>query len=320
MNALRTSLSVAAASVLAASSALALNPVTNWSTGTSPTDQFNSNAGYGPVGSSLDGAPTNAPVADQWQTTDPFNVGTGQGSTSLMAFIPNYTALTAGTGNQSVYFGGYDLANGVLPGITTPSLYRTFSTLLTDSSESVSFISDFAIRGPSSTIDPAWPSDDTFGFSFFNFPGTTSLGNVRFSQNALTNLDIFVNGAAQSYEIGYNSLYRLTATFSNTTFSLNIAGLLAQTNGSGVVTNYSIVTNQTVFNGAILNALSASAFEYASIDWLLAGSTNSPGANYMIINSAEVVSQVIPEPGTWAAAALLLAGATWVVRRRRVAA
>jgi hypothetical protein len=57
------------------------------------------------------------------------------------------------------------------------------------------------------------------------------------------------------------------------------------------------------------------------MDWeLSSGDASLPGANYMIITAARVVSQLqssaIPEPGTWAVAAILLAGATYSLRRR----
>jgi hypothetical protein len=79
MNALHLTITYAAASIIAVSSASALGPVTNWSSGTSVTNQFNTNA-YGPSGGSLDGTPLAAPIADQWQTTDPFNGVSGSTS------------------------------------------------------------------------------------------------------------------------------------------------------------------------------------------------------------------------------------------------
>ncbi|MFZ4483490.1 MAG: PEP-CTERM sorting domain-containing protein [Chthoniobacterales bacterium] len=317
MKTLRYTAAILLTSVAASSSVFAaapgFNPATNWSSGTSVTNQFNTSAGYD-AGSSLDGAPTSAPLADQWKTTDPFNGS--EGSTSLLAFTPGYTALNFASGNQSVLFGGYDLGGGVVPGIANPSLFRDFSSLITVSKEQVSFIADFGIVPSTGGF-----TNDVFGFSFAN-AGGTSLASVQFTNAGPLpgDLRVLANGA-DTGQWSYNSLYRLTATFSNSTFSLDLAGLSPQTNGGGQITNYSVTGSASYVNGAtILNSLTAADFQRASINWELTGGTNAPGDNYMIVNSTQVVSQVVPEPGTWAAAALLLGGAALVVRRRRVAA
>ena len=102
-----------------------------------------------------------------------------------------------------------------------------------------------------------------------------------------------------------------------------MSSLAPQTNGAGTITNY-LVTNTVslVSGGAIANSLSALDFGTAAINWELAsGNIATPGDNYMLINGVSVLSTVIPEPGTWAAAGLLLTGlAAKLFRNRRKAA
>ncbi len=294
-----------------------------WSTGF-----FNRTNGYGPANFSLDGAPTNAPAADQWQTTDPYDTGTELGSTSQMSFIPNYTLGVSPppgpgvkTNNQSVYFGGYGLNQGVYPGIPNPVLYRDFAN--TFGSAATTFSVDFAIIGPSSGL---FSTNDTFGFSLNDTTGF-SLAAFQFVPNAPTptaldvkwvqnGTNVITNGTTfTGFDIIYNGLYRLEAVVSSNQVTMLLAGLTAQTNLSGVVTNYAAGTPQTIVNGGILSGgLSSSDFEQAAITWDLASGNNlDPGSNYMIVNQVSVV----PEPSTVGLLALGLAAVGSVYFRRR---
>jgi hypothetical protein len=302
---------------------------TNWTTG-----YFNSGDGYGPAGSaSLDGAPTNAPSSEQWQTTDPFN-GTNAGSTSLMNFVPGWTYDAVGANNQSVYWGNYNPSFigapgefGIIPGDTDPVLYRQFT--LPGATDIVRWTADFGIID----LTPnGYPYLDTFGFDLLDATGTSSL--AKFSLNPATatlqdlRLEWTLNGVVQTnnpaaptpFEINYGTLYRITATLQGSFFDLSVAGLVAQTNGSGTVTNYSVVTNVGIISGGALSgAFSAVDFGTAALNWELASGNNlEPGPNYMILNTMSVENTVVPEPGTWAAAALLF-GLTGIVLWRRKA-
>jgi len=292
-----------------------------WSTG-----YFNSNDGYGPVGSSLDGAPTNAPVSGQWQTTDPYDGGTDRGSTSLIGFINGWTYGLSTQGYNSVYFGGYNADNDVLPGSPTPVLYREFDH--TFGSAATTFSVDFGIIGPSTSLSASYVNDDRFAFSLLSAnggelasfalnPGPASPGflQVEWIRNGT---NVVADGVVfQNFQIQYNALYRLSATLEGTSLMMDIAGLNTESGGPGIgITNYAVASSANVINnGAISDGFSSSDFEVAGIVWdLESGDSEQPGANYMIVNTVSVV----PEPSTVAllavaSGALALAG--W--RRRR---
>ena len=323
--------SLAAVFVLALSPALnaqIVSTVTNWSSGSSQTNQFNTNSGYQRT---FDVQQQPYYPNGAWNTTDPFNTNTGLGGTSLVAFIGGWTPRLSASGNNSVYWGGYNADNGVLPGITNPSIYYSFNSVLVGPNDSVSYTVDFGlIAGTSGT----YTNKDLFGislltsggsslasFSFNPFTATSTNGlRVQWERNGT---NVVTNGTSfKGVEIQYGSLYRLTATAQGTSIGMSIAGLTTQSAGGQGITNYNVVTNQQIITGGALSTgFTASDFQRSSMDWeLSSGDASLPGANYMIITAASVVSQLqssaIPEPGTWAAAALLLAGGAYAARRR----
>lgn len=294
-----------------------------WSTG-----YFNSSDGYGPSGFSLDGAPTTAPASEQWQTTDPYNAGTDRGSTSLISFINGWTYGLSTQGYNSVFFGGYNADNGVLPGSATPVLFREFDH--TFGTAATTFSVDFGIVGPSTDLSLSFVNNDRFGFSLlatngaslatFGFnPSGASPGflQVEWVQNGT---NVVADGVSfKSFQIQYDALYRLSATVQGSSLIMDIAGLNPESGGPGIgITNYAVSTNVNVIsNGAISAGLISSDFEVAAIVWdLESGDSEQPGANYMIVNTVSVV----PEPSTVAllsiaAGALALCG--WRNRRSR---
>jgi hypothetical protein len=282
-----------------------------WTTG-----YFNIGDGYGPDGSSLDGAPTNAPASEQWQTTDPYNPLTDRGSTSLLGFIEGWTYGLSNQGYNSVYFGGYSADVGVLPGITNPVLYREFDH--TFGAAATTFSVDFGIIGPSLDLSASYTNNDVFGFnlaatngiSLAAFQLTSAGASPGFLQvNWLQNgTNVVTNGTTFSgVQIQYDALYRLTATLVSNTVSMEIAGLTTESGGPGIgITNYASGTPTVVVNGGVISGgLNSSDFEVAALTWDLAsGDDSDPGANYMIINTVSVV----PEPSTVA-----LVGAAFAV-------
>lgn len=318
--------------------------VTNFASGSSQTNQFNTNSGYERL-FSVDGQP-NYP-SGAWQTTDPYN-GTN-GATTVLSFRTGWSALSAPSGNSAVLFGGYGAEDGTLPGITNPSIYYNFNTSITGgaidaAASTVTYTVDFGIVGPSASLaGPPYTNRDYFGFSLltdtgaslasisFNPFGATSITNGLRLQWERNGTNVVTNGTTfRGFEIQYNALYRMTATLQGALFNLSMAGLQPQgtsTNISGAqinITNYAVVTNQSIITGGALSgAFTAADFERASVDWeLSSGSIASPGANYMIMTANSVVSQlsVVPEPGTWAAGAALLVVTAFALRRRALSA
>ena len=316
-----------------------LEVATNYTSGSSQTTQFNTNDGYMRLGSSLDGQPTNAPTSDQWQTTDPYNAITDRGSTSLVNFINNYTPLSSPTGNNSVYYGGYNVDSGILPGTNNVSLYYGFSQSGVFASpgllKSSTFTIDFAIIGPSIDVSPSYTNKDYFGFSLLNTAGTSTLAEFVFNpftanmtnglrvQWVQNGTNVVTNGSTfKAFEIQYDALYRLTATITNSQLFLDIAGLQTQSQPGVGITNYAVVTNQNIISGGALSGgLTTSDFGRVSLDWeLSSGNASNPGANYMIMTAASIISQAVPEPGTWAVGIILLSGVGAAIARRRFSA
>jgi len=305
--------------------------VTNYASGPDQTNQFRTTNGYGPNFFSLDGTPTNAPSSQQWQTTDPYDPVTDLGATSQMQYVNGWTSLLSGSGNKSVLFGGYAADGGVLPAIADPSLFYNFSSVIDGGPNgSATYSIDFGLIANPSV---SFTNKDIFSFGLlatngaslasFSFnPFTASLTNglrVQWEQNGT---NVVADGTTfKNVDIKYGTLYRMTATVLGSSVNMSIAGLVTQTNGSGVITNYAVVTNVgIVTGGALSSGYTAADFERASIDWeLTSNDPAEPGSNYLLINSIAVVSEivsVIPEPGTWATALLLLGGAAYAARRR----
>jgi len=299
--------------------------VTNYSSG-SGTTQFNTANGYD-QGYSLDAQPTNASPANQWQTTDPYDAINDTGSTSQVQFIPGYTGGAPAAGNSGVYFGGYD-PTVIVPGVSNPSLFYNFNSAALPGAllDTVTFTSDFALQ-PSSIGDPSFPDNDTFGYSFWTAggPGVGSLlAKIQFSYlnpppaGAANNgtFGVSVDGGATLSELSYGSIYTVSALFTSSGLEISMANVTAQTNGSGYVTNYS--RGPLVSLATVAGVNDPSAFESASVDWQLAsGNPAQPGANYMMINSAQIETLVTPEPGTVLAGAFLLSAVVYTSIRRR---
>lgn len=283
-------------------------------------NQFNTNSGYYNRGDSLDGTPVGAAPANQWQTTDPFN-GT-DGGTSQINFVPGFTGgegpSGSDAGNNSVYWGGYDAT--VLPAITNPSLYYTvnqpFSTgSLENTLLTTTFTSDFALFP--STGGP----NDTFGYSFWTAGRGSVMATVQFTNISPTTFGVSLNGTSVGV-LAYGSIYSLQGVFDSANlFTLSAAGVTADVDGGGVVTNYTRSSYIQLGSPVALLSGSTDSFETASIDWELAsGNPSITGENYMIITSAQIESAVTPEPAT-VLAGVFLAGVTayTTIRRRRQA-
>lgn len=315
--------------------------VNYWSTGagwadvSAYPDPSNNIAGLSIVDTISNGGA--APNGQQWSTTDPANVGVLQVNGYTAA---NGSAQDPAVGGQSFNFGGdvTQAAYGLYPSITNPSYYNTFNTQYNDANAVWTF-AEFVISGPSASFDPALPDQDAFGFSLWNgAPGVgTALAEFKFGRQytlgAATNnpnligfawftngVQVTTNNAALTaqWAIEYNSLNRLNVSIqTNNTLWVSLDSLSQDPGNYGAfVTNTSFITN-----GALSGGLNWFDYNTVSIDWALANSDPfSPGANFMTVNTIEVVATTVPEPGTWAVGALLLGGVAASVYRRRQAA
>ncbi|MBE2179340.1 MAG: hypothetical protein IAE97_02610 [Chthoniobacterales bacterium] len=298
---------VAAATAMTVSRSEAQATITNWDTG-----YFNSADGY-IQGASLTDTPTSAPPSEQFQTTDPYNGGTGTGDNSYVDFIPGTTyggGAGSGSGNNSVWFGGV-YAEG--PGIVDQAIYKNFTSSILNATESATFSIDFRL------IESTNIWDDSFSFDLRDASGTTTLVSFLISPIGGGLLDISGNGVDFA-QIQYSGLYNLTATLEGSSWDVAVSTITVGTNGLGDVTSFVTNAPGAVSSGALAGG-TAMDFESVYISWLLeSGDINDWGDNYMIINQMNVTSEVIPEPGTWAMGALLLSGVAATIYRRRKAA
>jgi len=306
--------------ILLASVASAILPVvahagivTIWDTG-----YFNSADGY-VSGSSLTDMPNTAPAPDQFKTTDGYNGITGTGDNSALDFVSGTTfggGLGSGSGNNSVLFGGAVWGTG--PGITNQAIYRNFSMLPgLPAGSPVTFSIDYRyISYTNSTYD-------NWSFDLRNAAGTTSLLNIFIdTQSQPDVVSVFANGVGIGSYTNYagggatnGALMNVSATLLGNTWTVGLAAMDTVTDGFGDVTAF--VTNAATIKTGTLLSGTAADFESVYLSWLLTGGNiNNYGENYLVINQMSVVAEV-PEPGTWAAGALLVCGLAYGIYRRR---
>lgn len=300
-----------AALAVTATNSEAQATVTNWTTG-----YFNDADGY-VQGGSLTDTPITAPPSEQFQTTDPYDGNTGTGDNSYVDFIPGTTyggGAGSASGNNSVYFGGI-YPDG--PGIPNQAIYKNFTSVLSgDPTESVTFSIDFRLIAGSDGIYDNW------SFDLRNAAGDVSLVSFFVDANSDPGfISIFGNGLGIGlYDNSGGPLINLTAVLQGNSWSAELAGITAQTNGLGDVIGF-ITNAPTAFGSGALVGGAAGDFESVYISWLLeSGNPAVWGENYLVINTMGVTSEVIPEPGTWAMGALLLSGVAATIYRRRKAA
>jgi len=281
--------------------------ITNFSTG-----QFNTNNGW-ISGISIQGQNPADPVGSRWQGNDPL-VG-DLGETDFLTFVSGYTAGGSLSGNRSLVQGGLDSGSGILPGVVAPSVWRSFTPLLTGPSETVTFSTEWSLVG---SLDGSFPDLDTFAFDLRTADNLSSLIRLELTPGVATianayTLQWFKDGAFEKdlIDLGYQSLYQLNVTLSGSTFDLEVAQINSVTRL--VITNFVLVEG-----GALSDGLQASDFATVALDWeLSSGNAEQPGSNYIIVNDIAVVSTVIPEPSTWAVGLLLLAAVGGKLYRRR---
>jgi hypothetical protein len=276
------------------------------------SQNFNPNAGY-VRGSGI--ISSSQPASLRWQGNDPYDTNTLLGETDLVARVTGYTP--SPLANSSLIQGGLGVGDGILPGTTNVSIWKSFSptTLIPDAT--VTFFAEWSLI-PSLEGAP-YNLSDTFAFDLRNAANTQSLlkfeltPGINIQPNSYTLQTIAAGvGTNTLIDLGYQGLFQIQASITGTTYDLSLAQINS-TNRS-VITNYNLVTG-----GSLAAGMSALDLATIAVDWQLASGNNlEPGSNYVVANQFQVTSTgtPIPEPGTWVASLLLL-GLGFVYLRRR---
>jgi hypothetical protein len=276
---------------------------------------FNTNAGY-VRGSGI--ISTVQPSGLRWQGNDAYNTNTFTGETDLVARVAGYTPTPLA--NSSLIQGGLGIADSILPGTNNVQIWKTFtpSSTVFQAPPTVSFFVEWSLI-PSLEGAP-FNLNDTFSFDLRNAANTLSLLSLQLTPGIATQpnsytLQTIASGVGTNsrVELAYQSLFQIQVDMTGSSYDMQ----LWQINS----TNRAVITNVSLVTGGSLSAgMTALDFATIGVDWELAsGNPAEPGSNYLIANQFEVTTTgtPIPEPGTWAAAALLVFAATYVVRRRK---
>jgi hypothetical protein len=224
------------------------------------------------------------------------------------------TGYSPGAGNASG-----SLGVDYLPNNATIYVQKTFTPMstVTFTNIAASFVTEFAVA----ELFAANANDDTFRFSLRN--GNQVALSLDLQAPALLGYDYTLSshgfGApVNQFALAYDSVYRM---------QIDVASNGAWTGNLYTVTdptNARTIALVNAFTGGTLNfGKVASDLDNLRVSWVLdSGDTNNLGTIGLIVNEATFSSTgtEVPEPGTWAMAALLMSGAAATIYRRRKAA
>jgi hypothetical protein len=280
---------------------------------------FNTNVGY-VRGSGI--ISTFQPAGLRWEGNDDYDSTNFTGETDLVARVAGYTP--SPLANSSLIQGGLGVGDGVIPGTNNVNIWKSFapSTTIFNPAPTVSFFAEWSLI-PSLSGDP-FTAADIFAFDLRNAANSASLlrlqltPGINIQANSYT-LQSIASGVGTNtlVDLAYQALFQVRVDMTGSTYNAS----LSQINS----TNRAVITNLTLVTGASLSSgMTATDFATLMVDWDLAsGNPALPGSNYLIANQFQVTTSgtPIPEPGTWAAAILLLSiGGAYAVRRRAQAA
>jgi hypothetical protein len=253
-----------------------------------------------------------------WGTNDPYT--TGPGDTGYTTYTSGYTNSTQASGNQNVLFGGYDLSNGVEPGLANSNYSHPAKATGLDS-KTLEVTWRFAIHGSSTTPGDS-NTNDIFGLALQDASGAemvridfnTALGSSDF------NIEWLVDGINQTPNTAmpnvvggaYNSVYdiRMQVQQSN----LVNVDFRTVTIASGDTSSWAKV----VTNGQLGNGLNSESLGQVAFSWELSGGISDPGSNYIIVSDitvAAVDAVVVSEPSS--SLMLSLGALAFALRRRK---
>lgn len=278
---------------------------------------FNTNVGY-VRGSGI--ISTVQPSGLRWQGNDPYNSNTTTGETDLIARVSGYTP--SPLANSSLIQGGNGIADGIFPGTNNVRIWESFAPTTTTfgAPPTVSFFAEWSLI-PSLEAAP-YDLNDTFSFDLRNAANSLSLLKLQFTPginiqpNSYT-LQTFATGVGTGTlaDLAYQALFQMRVDITGSQYNVNLTQI--NSTNRAVISSINLVTNANLAVG--FTALDLATI---SLDWQLAsGNPTEPGSNYLLANQFQVTTAgtLVPEPGTWASAVLLLFAAAFVVRRRNEA-
>lgn len=280
---------------------------------------FNTNAGYVRGRGIIS---TFQPVGIRWQGNDPYDIPNDLGETDLVQVASGYTPPPAA--NSTLIQGGLGVGDGVFPGTNNVQIWKTFTPSVASNwvgTPTVSFFAEWSII-PSTPLDAPYTNQDTFSFDLRNAANSLSLLKLQFTpginiQPDSYTLQTLATGVGTNLvaDLSYQALWQMRIDITGSQYNLNLTQI--DSTNRTVISSTNIVTNASL-------ALGFTALDLAtiSLDWELASGDNlDPGANYLLANQFQVTTtgSPVPEPSTWASAALLLIVSAYVVRRRNEA-
>jgi hypothetical protein len=240
----------------------------------------------------------------------PLASGTWGGSGAGGSFIDNYAGYTpGGAGNNSGSIG----LEPSLPTSLPITLNRSFTPMptATFTNITVSFVAEFSV------FDLGIPTVNNDAFVFdLNAGGLSALAfNLQAGTGGSGDYAVTTGGGIGSsiVDLFYDSVYSMQIDITGTSWT----GTFYEVQFPSGARNF---INPASFSGSLANGLSASQINNLEIEWVVeSGDVNDLGTVALIANEFTITStgDPIPEPGTWAMAALLISGAAATIYRRR---
>lgn len=283
-----------------------------WETGRFRTNNFWS------INLSVDGQRANDPAELRWFGNDPYSEATGRGDVSYLTFLNFYTDSASALRNPHrslILGGGANLGSSTpaLPGVTNPTLFRSFVPREKRPSDVTRLAVEFAVIDsmPDSVSWPAnWPDRDTFAFELRDGAEGASLAKFSFRpevlvQNGTTNrvLGFYwtrdgqeqvpgASGLTAPWAVGYHALYRLEVFLSGPRMDV----LLSSLDRAGPVGEV-VSTTKFIDQGLLSGTNTAENFRTLGLIWELSNTSSLPvpGYNFMAVQDVSVTSGV----NTW---------------------